>query len=133
MLLYRRQKAEKQPNLYKEVSTVKTMLSKRLAVSLVMVFMFSFVFAGNVVFKEGVISSGDNVTTSDYLAGKIESTFIQNAPWISGYTETDPLWTGNSSTVARIGDCPSGQFVQNTTTGGVECATPATTNETDPV
>jgi hypothetical protein len=27
--------------------------------------------------------------------------------------------------VAGVGDCPSGQFVQNTTTGGVECATPA--------
>jgi hypothetical protein len=36
--------------------------------------------------------------------------------------ELDPHWTGNESTVARTGDCPSGQFVQNTTTGGVECA-----------
>ncbi len=36
-------------------------------------------------------------------------------------TETDPIYTGENSTIARIGDCPSGQFVQNTTTGGVEC------------
>ena len=39
-------------------------------------------------------------------------------------TEVDPFWDSNESTVARIGDCPSGQFVQNTTIGGVECATP---------
>lgn len=39
--------------------------------------------------------------------------------------EEDPFWAGNDTSVARIGDCPSEQFVQNTTTGGVECAVPA--------
>ena len=44
-----------------------------------------------------------------------------------GYTSlsnfTDNVF-GNS-TIARIGDCPEGQFVQNTTTGGNECTAPA--------
>ena len=48
-------------------------------------------------------------------------------------TETDPLWTDNSSTVARAGNCPAGQVVQNTTTGGVECITVAGGDETDPL
>ncbi len=37
-----------------------------------------------------------------------------------------------NSTIARTGACPSGQFVQNTTTSGVQCTTPATASETDP-
>ncbi len=41
--------------------------------------------------------------------------------FLQSFTETDPLWNGNSSTVARTGTCPSGQVVQNTTTGGVQC------------
>ncbi len=44
-----------------------------------------------------------------------------------GYTSlsnfTDNVF-GNS-TIARIGDCPEGQFIQNTTTGGNECTAPA--------
>lgn len=53
-------------------------------------------------------------------------------------TETDGIITsiGNfsneNSTIARIGDCPSGQLVQNITTGGVECLTPTLT-ESDPL
>ncbi len=41
--------------------------------------------------------------------------------FLQSFTETDPLWSGNSSTVARTGTCPPGQVVQNTTTGGVQC------------
>lgn len=37
------------------------------------------------------------------------------------FSETDPYWSGNSSTVARNGTCPTGYVVQNTTTGGVQC------------
>ena len=37
-------------------------------------------------------------------------------------TETDPIYNSENSTIARIGDCPSGQLVQNITTGGVECS-----------
>ena len=37
----------------------------------------------------------------------------------------------DNSTLARIGDCPSGQWVQNITTGGVECLAP-TISESDP-
>jgi len=43
--------------------------------------------------------------------------------WLTSYTETDPLWAGNTSSVARIGDCSDGQVVMNTTTSGVECVT----------
>ena len=45
--------------------------------------------------------------------------------------ETDPLWSGNESSVARIGNCPQGQLVMNTTTSGVECTT-IVTSESDP-
>lgn len=44
-----------------------------------------------------------------------------NLQYLVSNNETDPYWTGNSSSVARIGDCPSGFAVQNTTTGGVQC------------
>jgi len=46
-------------------------------------------------------------------------------------TETDPLWTGNETNVARTGDCPAGQVVMNTTTGGVECTLASATFETN--
>ena len=52
--------------------------------------------------------------------------------WLTSYTETDPLWAGNTSTVARAGDCPDGQLVMNTTTSGVECLVP-TLSESDPL
>jgi hypothetical protein len=41
--------------------------------------------------------------------------------FLTSYSETDPFWSANSSTVARAGSCPSGQYVQNTTTSGVQC------------
>lgn len=41
------------------------------------------------------------------------TTYLQN--------ESDPIYVAENSTIARIGDCPLGQVVQNTTTGGVEC------------
>jgi len=44
--------------------------------------------------------------------------------YLQNYTETDPIWAANSSTVARTGNCPAGQVAQNTTTGGVQCITP---------
>ncbi len=37
-------------------------------------------------------------------------------------SETDPIYTSDNSSIARIGDCPSGQLIQNITTGGVECS-----------
>ena len=40
-----------------------------------------------------------------------------NTSWVSS--------TMGNTTIARIGNCTAGQFVQNTTTGGVQCATPA--------
>jgi|GEM_PF-3653439 len=53
------------------------------------------------------------------IYGYIDWSFIQNAP-----AESDPFWTADSSTVARIGTCAAGEVVQNTTTGGVECVSP---------
>ncbi len=35
--------------------------------------------------------------------------------------ESDPKWTSNSSTVARIGTCTAGNVVMNTTITGVQC------------
>jgi len=49
------------------------------------------------------------------------SNFTNDEGYITSYTETDPYWSANSSTVARTGNCPSGQIVQNTTTSGVQC------------
>lgn len=40
---------------------------------------------------------------------------------VSSINETDPLWSANSSTVARNGSCSDGYAVQNTTTSGVQC------------
>lgn len=44
-------------------------------------------------------------------------------------TESDPIFISNNNSLAKIGDCPPGEVVQNTTTGGVECTevTTATT------
>ena len=46
----------------------------------------------------------------------------------AGITEPVALSLGNysaeNSTIARIGDCSSGEYVQNITTDGVECGTP---------
>lgn len=38
-----------------------------------------------------------------------------------GYITSEANWNANSSSVTRIGNCPSGQVVQNTTTSGVQC------------
>ncbi len=67
----------------------------------------------------GSVYANGNVTASNFL-GNLNWSYIQNAPSFL-LTETDPLWSGNSSTVARTGNCPAGQVVQNTTTSGVQC------------
>ena len=36
-------------------------------------------------------------------------------------SESDPIYTAQNTTIARIGNCPSGEVVVNITTGGVEC------------
>ena len=61
-----------------------------------------------------------------------------NASWNQSFANelyapiNEPQWLANESTVARVGECPSSEFVVNTTTGGVECAAPAAITETDP-
>jgi len=46
---------------------------------------------------------------------------VNNNTFLKSYTESDPKWTSNSSTVARIGTCTAGNVVQNTTITGVQC------------
>ena len=65
---------------------------------------------------------GDGNFTGNLYGGTVYS---GGSAVLTSYTETDPLWTGNETNVARVGDCPEGQFVQNTTTGGVECDAPS--------
>lgn len=71
-------------------------------------------------------------TTDDLGEGSIN--LYDNKSWNESKANTlyatinEPLWSGNDSDVARTGDCPSGQYVQNTTTGGVECSTFTGTN-----
>jgi len=79
----------------------------------------------------GVTLSTDTERTTG-LAAQDECSEITNCVVGALTSESDPFWSDNDSNVARIGDCPSGQFVQNTTIGGVECAE-ATTTETDPL
>ena len=72
-------------------------------------------------------------TTDDLTEGT--TNLYDNQSWNESHADTlyadisvtggEPLWNANSTTVARVGDCPAGQFVVNTTTGGVECDAPA--------
>lgn len=45
----------------------------------------------------------------------------------SASVETDPIFILANSTLARTGNCPAGQVVQNTTNSGVQCTTVAST------
>ena len=67
----------------------------------------------------GNIETSQNVS-ANYFKG--DGSLLTNLP---AGGESDPVWTANSSTVARTGNCPAGQVVQNTTTSGVQCMTPA--------
>lgn len=60
------------------------------------------------------------------------SVYLTDTPVIN-LNETDPFFSAANATLARIGNCTPGQFVVNTTTGGVQCAAPAVTEEGDPV
>jgi hypothetical protein len=68
----------------------------------------------------GNIETSQNVS-ANYFKG--DGSLLTNLP--AGGGESDPVWAANSSTVARTGNCPAGQVVQNTTTVGVQCMTPA--------
>jgi len=76
----------------------------------------------------GNIETSQNVS-ANYFKG--DGSLLTNLP--AGGAETDPRWTANSSTVARTGNCPTGQVVQNTTTSGVQCMTPSAGAESDPL
>lgn len=57
---------------------------------------------------------------ADYFYG--DGSGLTNLNVSGSFNESDPLWTANESSVARIGSCLYGQFVENATTGGVDCA-----------
>jgi hypothetical protein len=80
--------------------------------------------------KDMHVSNNLNVTnnvSAKYFKG--DGSLLTNLP---AGTESDPKWTANSSTVARTGNCPAGQVVQNATTAGVQCMTPSAGAESDP-
>ena len=76
-----------------------------------------------------LLDTPDDIISMTSFYNKTDS----DGRYLQSYTETDPLWSGNDTSVARIGDCPAGEFVVNTTTGGVQCAVPSVGAETDPL
>jgi hypothetical protein len=82
------------------------------------------------------IDASGNIETSENVSAKYfkgDGSLLTNLPaGGGGGEEIDPIWAANSSTVARTGNCPAGQFVQNTTTGGVQCMTLSSGTESDP-
>lgn len=66
-----------------------------------------------------ITSTGSIALNTTYTDGR----YIQ--------TETDPNWQANTSTVARTGTCSSNQWATATTTSGVTCVQPSTTNVTE--
>lgn len=63
------------------------------------------------------IADGDNDTTYTNV-----SEFVNDAGYLTSYTETDPFFTAVNASLARVGSCPAGEFVVNTTADGVDCA-----------
>jgi len=97
----------------------------------------------------GFYNSSDFSITDYYLknnpfgffnssAFSISDYYLKNNPFgfynsTNPQTETDPLWSANSSAIARTGNCPAGQVVMNTTTSGVQCVVPPAGDEVDPL
>ena len=85
------------------------------------------------LFTDQNITTTGNITASYFFGDGSELT---NLP---AGTEVDPMWTSNqtafndtwnayvneNSSITHIGDCPSGQFAQNLTKDGPECAAPS--------
>jgi hypothetical protein len=64
-----------------------------------------------------------NLTSGSYYGdgSKLTGIIGGNSSWNETYAGTKYLGLGENSTLARIGNCPSGQVVMNTTTSGVQC------------
>jgi hypothetical protein len=99
--------------------------------------LFALVFLASFIFiSTSVLSLGVNIpltTSVNYSAVNVNNSLYwqghtgTDGSWLTGTltaNETDPYWSGNSSSVARTGNCPAGQVVMNTTTSGVQCVTP---------
>lgn len=72
----------------------------------------------NLSIKTGWLTTFINSVSKwgDYFT-KTES----DSRYLQSYSEDDPIYSSENSTIARIGNCPEGYVVQNTTTSGVEC------------
>jgi len=70
--------------------------------------------------------------TQTYNKTEIDSN-LSNYYLVSNPLNFLNVTTISNQTIARIGDCPSGQVVQNTTTSGVQCIVPPAGSETDPL
>ena len=75
--------------------------------------------------------SSNPIHIDDSIGGWLRN-FINSFGFLTTFTEVDPIYATENLTIARIGNCPSGQVVQNTTTSGVQCVTP-TSVETEPL
>jgi len=72
-----------------------------------------------------------------YNKSEIDTKIINVNESMKNYVESNPFnWvnatTISNSTIARVGSCPFGQVVQNTSAFGVECITPPAGAESDP-
>lgn len=63
-------------------------------------------------------------TTADSNYSNL-TTWVSSQGYLTTYSESDPAWTGNMSNVSTLSKCPSGQFIVNLTSYGVDCATDA--------
>lgn len=80
--------------------------------------------------SQGIPTESDPIWTSDksgyYTKSQSDYRYLQS--------ESDPIWNAQKSGYATTGTCPSGQFIQNATSSGVQCATPSGTGvESDPL
>lgn len=73
-----------------------------------------------------------NASWSSTFNATYDAKVTDNQSW--NQTLADSLYATQNSTVARIGSCPAGGVVQNTTTSGVQCVSPLFSyTETDPL
>jgi len=91
----------------------------------------SFAYAQAVSHPASEIVAGDfgignfritgSLNVTDNIYGNLNASYIQNAPWITSYGETDPLYAAGNATILRNGS--SATFSSIITTGNVGIGT----------